>query len=259
MAGLEDACGSFPEAIAICEKLLDARGHVYPSTLSSVHLEALTCDGRFIQGQAVSSHSHTALNKVRLVSDSGPIQAYEPALEAIEDADLVVLGPGSLFTSIIPNLLVPGIIDAIRRSQATVVFVCSIADVQGETWGLTAKEHLQALYDHGMRGLIDYGLFHSKIPLRQPSPNDETFNKALGPIDEGDAPSSRDAEDGGLGVRPVVINYRDVQSIKFDGVVAMVRDFGDENYPTWHSPAALRQAFVDVINNRRPRVASSGY
>ncbi|MCQ4882361.1 YvcK family protein, partial [Alistipes onderdonkii] len=71
-------------------------------------------------------------------------------------ADLIVLGPGSLFTSIIPNLLVPGVVDAIRTSQASTRFVCSLADMQGETWGLTAREHVEALMDHGLRGLVDY-------------------------------------------------------------------------------------------------------
>ena len=70
---------------------------------------------------------------------------YMEALRAIRNADLIVLGPGSLFTSIIPNLLVPGIIDAISQSRAKTLFVCSLADQQGETWGLSALEHVQAL------------------------------------------------------------------------------------------------------------------
>ena len=78
------------------------------------------------------------------------------ALEAIRAADLIVLGPGSLFTSIIPNLLVPGVVEAIRESKGTTVFVCGLADVQGETLRLSAREHVEALLDHGMRGLLDY-------------------------------------------------------------------------------------------------------
>ena len=123
LSALEDAAGSFPEAIAICERLLAARGHVYPSTLDRVTLVARTRDGRELEGQAVACHSRTALDRVTLRSTRA-IEPYEPALEAIRQADLIVLGPGSLFTSIIPNLLVPGVVDAIRSSQAGTLFVC---------------------------------------------------------------------------------------------------------------------------------------
>ena len=133
ISALEDATGSFPEAIAICERLLGARGKVYPSTLTRVTLSARTRDGRELVGQAVACHSRTALERVRLNGES--IEPYRPALDAIRAADLIVLGPGSLFTSIIPNLLVPGVIDAIRESKGACVFVCSLADMQGETWG----------------------------------------------------------------------------------------------------------------------------
>ena len=153
LSALEDAAGSFPEAIAICERLLGAQGRVYPSTLDRVTLVARTRDGRELEGQAVACHSRTALERVTLRADR-PIEAYPPALEAIRKADLIVLGPGSLFTSIIPNLLVPGVVDAIRTSQASTLFVCSLADMQGETWGLTAREHVEALMDHGLRGLV---------------------------------------------------------------------------------------------------------
>ena len=151
LSALEDAAGSFPEAISICERLLDARGHVYPSTLDRVTLTARTRDGRSLEGQAVACHSRTALERVGLRA-AHEVVPYQPALEAIREADLIVLGPGSLFTSIIPNLLVPGVVDAIRASKGSTLFVCSLADMQGETWGLTAREHVEALMDHGTRG-----------------------------------------------------------------------------------------------------------
>lgn len=132
LSALEDATGSFPEAIAICGRLLGARGRVYPSTLEKVVLCAEACDGVFLGGQARACKSKTALHRAWLESDQ-PIRAYEPALDAIRQADLIVLGPGSLFTSIIPNLLVPGVIDAIRESRGATMFVCSLADMQGET------------------------------------------------------------------------------------------------------------------------------
>lgn len=243
LAALEDACGSFPEAITICEHFVNAQGHVYPSTLDHVTLTARTRDGRFLDGQAVACHSKTALESVRLHSANGVIHPYAPAVKAIENADLIVLGPGSLFTSIIPNLLVPGIIDAIRRSNGAVLFVCSLADTQGETWGLTALEHVRALIDHGMDGLIDYILIHSPYSLHADSPGNESFNAIAGEGHDSDTDNLHYAH----GVHPVKINYQDMLAIQALGPLVIVRDLVDREHPTWHSPSNLREAFLQVV------------
>lgn len=247
LAALEDACGSFPEAISICEHLLNAQGHVYPSTLDHVTLKAKTRDGRILDGQAVACHSKTALEAVRLTSATGEISPYRPALRAIRNADLIVLGPGSLFTSIIPNLLVPGVVDAIRRSRGSVLFVCSLADMQGETWGLTAKEHVQALLDHGMRGLIDYVLIHSPVTLRAESPATGSFAALAG--ERLEHASISDMDDSHLSgrIRPVSITYQDMLKIQDAGPVVISRNLVDPERPTWHSPAAYRDAILQVI------------
>ena len=233
LAALEDACGSFPEAISICERLVNAQGHVYPSTLDHVTLRARTRDGRILDGQAVACHSRTALETVRLEADVDPIKPYRPALRAIRNADLIVLGPGSLFTSIIPNLLVPGVINAIRRSHGSVLFVCSLADMQGETWGLTAKEHVQALLDHGMNDLVDYVLIHSPVPLRAESPATGSFVALAG--DRLEHASISDLDDLRLSgrIRPVSITYQDMLKIQAKGPVV--------------SPSAYRDAVLQVI------------
>ena len=253
LSALEDACGSFPQAIEICERLLRARGHVYPSTLERVYLEAVTRDGRTIEGQAVACHSRTALERVALRSD-GPIRPYEPALAAIREADLVVLGPGSLFTSIIPNLLVPGVAEAIRESKAATLFVCSLADMQGETWGLTAKEHVEALLAHGMEGALDYVLVHSPEPLRPDNMASGVFNAATGnDADRSPIGQMGDLELSGR-IRPVRVTYQDVRAIQESGGPLMVvRNLVDPMHPTWHSPTALREAFAGVIRLCRSR------
>lgn len=247
LAALEDACGSFPQAIRICERLVNAQGHVYPSTLDHVTLKARTRDGRELDGQAVACHSKTALERVELVGSETGIQPYKPALKAIESADLIVLGPGSLFTSIIPNLLVPGIVEAIRRSRGAVLFICSLADVQGETWGLSAKEHLQALFDHGMRDLIDYMLVHTKVPLRAESPATGSFLAVAG--DDPEHGSTSDLDDRALAgdIRPVSITYQDMLAIQSAGPVVISRDLVDPEHRTWHAPSALRDALLQVI------------
>lgn len=219
LSALEVTSGSFPEAIAICEELLDARGKVYPSTLDRVTLVAKTSDGRTLEGQAVACHSRSALKKVALESDS-EILAYEPACEAIRNSDLIVLGPGSLFTSVIPNLIVPGIVDAIRASNATTVFVCSLADMQGETRGLTPLEHYEALCSHGMKGLVDFMLAQSAVPEEE---NDGRFKRLL------------------------VIDEKDTDIIESRGTRVLKRDLVDHEQPTWHDPVKLRKVFAEVL------------
>ncbi len=253
LSALEDATGSFPEAIAICEKLLDARGRVYPSTLDRVTLCAQTRDGSRLMGQANACRSSTALQYVWLQASREP-EPYGPALEAIRNADLIVLGPGSLFTSIIPNLLVPGIVEAIKTSKGRTLFVCSLADMQGETWGLSAKEHVSALMDHGMRGLLDYVLVHAPEPLRPEDALSASYNAAVG---EGDRVSTMselgDAQLSGR-VRPVAVSYADVQAIQAEGPVVVARNLVDPQRPTWHDPRALRAAFAGVMRLcRSPR------
>lgn len=253
LAALEDATGSFPEAIAVCERLVDARGHVYPSTLDHVTLSARTRDGSLLEGQAAACKSKTALEKVELHGCGGAIKPYAPALEAIRQADLIVLGPGSLFTSIIPNLLVPGVIDAIRESRGRVLFVCSLADVQGETWGLTAREHVDALVKHGMGGLIDYVLVHSSQPLRSMESRSDYLIRdiALPASQRGGADMGAHADPSR--VRMVDLSYEDMLALQAQGPVVIVRDLADPKRPTWHAPLALREAFEGVIRLCRSR------
>lgn len=227
LSALEVTSGSFPEAIRICENLLDARGHVYPSTLNRVTLSAQTRDGRLLEGQAVANHSRTALKKVALCCE-GKLEAYQPALDVISAADLIVLGPGSLFTSIIPNLLVPGVVKSISKSQATVVFVCSLADMQGETRGMGVVDHYQALLDHGMKDLVDYILVH-----------DMSY--------EGGALSEEEVYDDSL-VKPVMVYRGDLTRIRSCGTQVIFANLADELHPTWHDPQKLRRAFSEVLN-----------
>lgn len=229
LAALEDATGSFPEAILVCERILNCRGHVFPSTLDRVKLFAETRDGQHLEGQAVANHSDCALKRVSL-RFNGAGMGYEPALDHIRRANLIVLGPGSLYTSIIPNLLVAGVIDAIRESGATVVYVCSLVDVQGETRGMGALDYVRALYDHGMEGLIDYVFVHTKEHL-QPGMSDAAEPEPLGPN----------------ALKPVRVTYEDAVAIQKSGPMVIARDFADEEHPSWHNPRALRNALWEVF------------
>lgn len=261
LAALEDACGSFAKAIEICEQLLGAQGHVLPSTFDHVHLRAQTRDGKLLEGQALSSHSSTALQRISLVSDSGTITPNRAAIRAIEDADLIVLGPGSLFTSIIANLAVPGILEAIAESRASTLFICSVADSQGETWGLSALEHVQALLDHGMEGMLDYVLLHSKDAIRRQGPMDKSFTNIAGleqeAVSESFAETSitlgPNSSSSAKKIMPVYVDYDELKKIQALGPVAIVRDLADSERPTWHSPSALRSSILQTIGLMQSR------
>jgi len=243
LSALEEATGSFLEAINICEEMLEVRGHVYPSTLDLVTLLAQTKEGEILRGQAIASKSNEPLEKVWLES----VQDCEPckfAIEAIRDADLIVLGPGSLFTSIIPNLLVPGIVEAIAESKGKTVFVCSLADMQGETWGLSAREHIEALYAHGMRGLLDFALIHSPTPLQ---PDNLQANSLSFQQQGSGGKVLSQTENPASSFPPVQISYQDLMAIRTQGTRAIVSDMVDSNRPTWHDPHALRSALRKIM------------
>jgi uncharacterized cofD-like protein len=243
LSALENATGSFPEAIEICEHLLHAQGHVYPSTLDKITLCGRTRDGRVIEGQADLSNARTALQKVWL-KEPGTGTPYPAAIKAICEADLIVLGPGSLFTSIIPNLLVPGVLDAIRSSKGKTLFVCGLADMQGETWGLSAEEHVLALLDHGMGGMLDYVLVHTPDPLRPGGLGMLGRNAMSGRVVPG---TRQDGEPMDRDIRPVSITFDAAYRIQALGPMVVARNLADPQRPTWHDPLALRDAFTGVL------------
>jgi uncharacterized cofD-like protein len=247
LSALEEATGSFPEAVKICGKMLGARGHVYPSTLNNVVLNARTLDGRILHGQATACKSDTALEEVWLESAGQPMP-YIDAIRAIYDADFIVLGPGSLFTSIIPNLLVPGIPEAIERSKAKTIFVCSLADQQGETWGLSAIEHIDALRRHGIAYNLDYVLIHSTEKITPRGALQDSFEAIAGPgALESAHRENKQGKPLSANIRTVDITYEDIQRIQQDKTVVLIRNMVDPQRPTWHDPRALAHAFSDVI------------
>lgn len=247
LSALEEATGSFAEAIRICERMLGARGNVHPSTLTNITLVGKTQDGTTIEGQADLSHSHTALSQVWLKNPDA--EPYPGAIKAICEADIIVLGPGSLFTSIIPNLLVPGVIDAIRSSKGKTLFVCSLADMQGETWGLSAEEHVDALLTHGMEGLLDYVLVHVPLPLRPGGGEPGSFTSVTeGPANVTDTDQSLNPASV---IRPVHISYDAAHRIQQRGPMVITRNLVDSQRPTWHDPHALREAFTGILKTCR--------
>ncbi|MDX2107697.1 MAG: gluconeogenesis factor YvcK family protein [Candidatus Melainabacteria bacterium] len=138
--------GDFLEAVRVAGRVLNMRGRVLPSTLESIQLVAELEDGRVINGESHITEACGRIKKLRL--EPGHLKATPDALEAIKYAELIVIAPGSLYTSIIPNLLVPGVSDAIRKSKAKKIYVCNVLTQVGETLGYTVSDHVAAILDH---------------------------------------------------------------------------------------------------------------
>ena len=147
LAGLVQTRGSFHEALRAAAELLAVRGQVMPSSIASdLKLGARTISGRVLEGETAIGEAGEPIADVWL--DPADCAVYPEAVRAIEDAEVVVIGPGSLYTSILPNFLVPGIREALARSRALKVFVCNIATQHGETDGLSAGDHLRIFERH---------------------------------------------------------------------------------------------------------------
>ena len=160
LAALTSITGDFAEAVRLSSEILLTRGHIYPATVSSVELEAAMDDGTRVRGETKITASKGKIRELFLIPpEAGPLPQ---TLEAIANADLITIGPGSLFTSLIPNLLVRGIAHAIVESQAIKVFVCNLMTQANESLGLTAADHIRALNSHAGAQLFDYALINQK-------------------------------------------------------------------------------------------------
>src|SRR5260370_7250982 len=147
-------------AVKVSSGILKTRGVIYPSTVSNVQLEALMDDGSRVQGETSISRSKQRI--VELFMIPADAQPLPQALKAIAEADLITLGPGSLYTSLISNLIVSGIPQAIAASGAVKVFVCNLMTQANESLGLSAADHLRALEDHAKTQIFNYALLNTR-------------------------------------------------------------------------------------------------
>lgn len=155
--------GDFPDAVRASSEVLKISGRIYPSTTANVSLEAVLEDGSEVQGETRISRSRKRIKCIRLA----PRQARPLAatLTAIAEADLITLGPGSLFTSVIPNLLVSGIPGAIRQSPALKAYFVNLMWQPGETMEYRASDHIRAIHQHAKGKLMDYAVVNMR-PIR---------------------------------------------------------------------------------------------
>ncbi|MCI2056885.1 MAG: YvcK family protein [Oscillibacter sp.] len=235
LAALNGISPSFDVAVRRMSEVLAITGRVLPVTTANVQLEAEFENGASVVGESkifwCKKKQDCRIRRVRLLPQCP--EALPEAVAAIEDADLIVFGPGSLYTSIIPNLLVHGIVEAVQETDALKVYVCNVMTQDGETEGYTVSDHIAALFQHGATGLFDLCLTNSA-----PIPK-EIADRYAG---EGAEPIRCDTEKcAALGVEAV------------QRPVAMV-----ENGFVRHNPALLAKELIALQQERGIRIAGSG-
>ena len=163
LAALNGICGSFAEAVHRMGEVLAITGRVLPVTEEDIHLQAQFDDGSTILGEsAIFYHKKETRKKIRRVvlTPEHP-DAFPEALEAIKRADLILIGPGSLYTSIIPNFLVNNVTETVVKARGYKVMIMNLMTQDGETEGYTASDHLRELLRHGAPGMVDACLANS--------------------------------------------------------------------------------------------------
>ena len=231
LAALNGVTGSFEEAVRQMSQVLAITGQVIPVTSADVQLEAVFENGTRVVGESkicdFKKQQDCRIHHVNLIPEKP--QPLPSALEAIRGADLILLGPGSLYTSVIPNLLVEGVPQAIAQSDALKIYICNIMTQDGETEGYTAADHVQALMTHGAPGMVD-------LCLANCAPVPENL-------------LDRYEEEGAV---PLTVDRERIAAMGLELVERPVaRDEGDF---ARHDPDKLAEAVLDIYRQRAMRI-----
>ncbi len=167
IAAMTAVTGDFEEAVRESNRVLAVRGQVLPATSVPLNLSARLSGGRHVNGQVALAEAGESIEQVFI--EPADVRANPEAIERILEADMIVMGPGSLFSSVLPNLLISDIRDAIGAASGLRVYVCNVATQPGETTAFTAAAHLEALFDHVGDGMIDYVLLNHERGARAPA------------------------------------------------------------------------------------------
>jgi uncharacterized cofD-like protein len=179
LMALTQLMGDFSDAVKASSEVLKIAGHIYPSTASDVALEAKLADGTTVVGETRISRSRQRISRIRLMPRR--VEPLPEALSAIAEADLITLGPGSLFTSVIPNLLVSGVAAAIRDSSALKAYFVNLMWQPGETVEFRASDHVRALDRHAGGKFLDYAVVNTR-PITSALKKAYARNEAM-PVD----------------------------------------------------------------------------
>src|ERR1700761_2724240 len=218
VAALLEMTGDFAQAIKLSSQVLATRGHIYPVTNANVSLNARMDDGSPVQGETNITASRQRI--VKLMLEPADVEPLPETLEAIARADLITVGPGSLFTSLITNLLVKGVSEAIEASPAVRVYICNLMTQANESLNLTASQHIERIYEHAHRPIFDYALVNT-------------------------APVSQTLLDkyAGEGASPIVA---DIEAIEALGVRCISADFAAEGDVVRHAEDRVTDALLRV-------------
>jgi uncharacterized cofD-like protein len=224
VAALVEITGDFAQAIKLSSQVLATRGHIYPATNANVSLAARMDDGSLVRGETEITASRQRI--VELMLDPVDAEPLPETLEAIEMADLITVGPGSLFTSLITNLLVKGVPEALASSKAVRVYICNLMTQANESLNLTASQHIERIYEHAHRPIFDYALVNT-------------------------APVSQVLLDryAGEGASPIVA---DIEAIEKLGVRCIAGDFAAEGDVVRHAADRVADAVLRLgVGGRR--------
>lgn len=228
LAAMNGICDSFEKAVKHMGEVLAVTGRVFPVTEENVFLLAELEDGTLIRGESNIGHHHlTHPGRIkRVMFDKENVKPLPQVLDAIRDADIIVFGPGSLYTSIIPNLLVDGVANAVFESRAMKIYVCNIMTQPGETENYTVSDHIRTLHNHAKRPLTDICLVNCG----------EIDNNIL----------RRYAEDGAEKVRI------DASEVKKMGIRLIEEDLVKiKNGLVRHDSLKLAQTIIDIYNRSK--------
>ena len=181
IAALTGVGGDFYRAVEIAGELLAIRGRVIPSTVTDVTLMARTETGETLTGETNVASASSRLQSLTLYPPNPP--AHPEAVTALEQADLIIIGPGSLYTSIVPNLLIPGIAQALAGSRALKVYICNVAEEPRQTEGYSVQDHLEVVRRYAGEGSVQAVIANTSIP-DGPTPAGLDFIRARRPWDE---------------------------------------------------------------------------
>jgi uncharacterized cofD-like protein len=228
LTALTGVTGDFLEAIKLSSEVLAIRGRIFPSTVTDVSLMAELDTGQIVRGESKISKSRAKISRISLSPEE--CRPLSETLEAISQADVITLGPGSLFTSVIPNLLVEGIADAISNSSGIKVYIANIMTQPGETEGFSLEDHLAALYNCAPQLKIDYMVLNTR-------PVCEEMRQIY-------------AADGAA---QIGLDYKNRPILFYCGrqIEVVADDLLEESDKVRHSPAKLARAVLDLYCARK--------
>ena len=216
IVAMSNVTGSFERALYESSRVLAVHGQILPATVANLGLSAWLHDGTVVHGESSITERGGSIDRIAIQPEDA--EAYPQAVDAIREAQLIVIGPGSLYTSILPNLLVQGIADAVSRSVALKIYVCNVATQKGETDGYSVARHVDTLQSHTNRGIVDYVVAND-------SPRE------LGPAFAG---------------QPVMQDASEMRQVQVIG-----DDLMDRSHPVRHDPSRLAQVVMDVYHGKR--------